>query len=151
MRVSARRERTFRRKPTPIAMARSNIRSGWLVMRALPAPRKRASPKIAEACSTDLLQALFEARSVGDVEFCSTSHCRHLGWFKRADHPRWRADDQGVLGKLLAFGNHRTGTDDAAAANSCTVHDNRTHSDQRAIFQGAAVQDDVVADRAILS
>jgi len=45
----------------------------------------------------------------------------------------------------------RTRANDTAAADPGTVHDNRTHPDQRAIFERAAVQDHVVADRAILS
>ena len=43
------------------------------------------------------------------------------------------------------------GADDAAAADFRAVHDDRTHPDQRAILEGAAVQDDVVTDRAVLA
>src|SRR3954469_25134782 len=108
-------------------MAPSNTLSGRPVMRALPALRRPVNPKIAEARSTDLLQALFESRPVADVEFCGASHRGHLRRFKRTDHPRRRADDQGMLGKLFAFCDHRTRADDAAAANSRAVHYDRSH------------------------
>src|SRR6202043_657473 len=71
--------------------------------------------------------------------------------FERTDHPRRRTDDQGVLGKLLAFGDDRTCADDAVAADLRAVHHDCPHADQRAVLDRATVKDDVVADGAILA
>ena len=56
--------------------------------------RGQAKPKVLEReperaeRSADLLQAVFEARSVGDIEFRRASHLRDLRRIERADHPR---------------------------------------------------------------
>src|ERR1700681_3090699 len=115
--------------------------------RAKPRPANRA----VDPRSADLLQALAVAGSVGDIESRRTSHRRYLRGFEAADHPRRRPDDQGMLGKLFAFGDDRACADDAATADAGAVHDDRPHPDQRAVLQRAAMQDDVVTDRAILS
>src|SRR5258708_3813883 len=88
--------------------------------------------------STDPLQAFLESRTVADVEFGSTSHRRDLRGLEGADHTRRRPDDQRMLGKLLAFRDHRSRADDTAAADLRAVHDDRAHPDQRAILQGTA-------------
>ena len=56
-----------------------------------------------------------------------------------------------MLRKFLSFGDHGARTDDAAAADLRAVHDDRAHADKSPVLKRAAVQDDVVADRAILS
>src|ERR1700737_4228152 len=122
--------------------------------RACPRPQRkmgfaRWKRSLVES-STDLLQTLFEARPVGGIEFRGASHCRDLRGIERADNTRRRADDQRVLGKLLAYGNHRTGADDATAADPGAVHDDRAHADQRAALDGASMQNDVVPDGAPL-
>src|ERR1043165_5733738 len=56
--------------------------------------------------------------------------------------PRW---DNG------SRGDQRTCTHEAAAANTRSVEDRRTHSDQTVIFDHAAVDDCTVADRAVIT
>src|SRR4051794_37359735 len=99
--------------------------------------------------SADLLQSIFEAWSVPLVGLRGTPHRRRLLRRQRPDHARGRADDQGIFGILLAFGNDRARADDAAAAYPRAVHDDGAHSDQRVVFKRATVQDHVVADRAV--
>src|ERR1700756_2484324 len=101
--------------------------------------------------SADLSQTVFEARTVGLIEFRRTSHRRDLRGLQRPDYACRRADDQGVFGELLAFGDHGARADDAAATDPGAVHHDRAHPDQRAILDRAAVQDHVMTDRAVLS
>src|SRR5258708_576245 len=110
----------------------------------------RAGGKPRSSSSADLLQPLLVSRPIGDVEFRGASHLGGLHGIERADHPGRRSDDQGVLGKLFSFGDDRPRADDAAAADPGAVHDDRTHPDQRVLLERTAVQDDVMADRAIL-
>src|ERR1700686_4328493 len=76
-----------------------------------------------ELSSAYLLQAFLESRPVGGIELRGTSHPRHLRGVEHPDHPRRRADDQGVLGKLLALGDDGARADDAAAADPRAVHE----------------------------
>src|SRR5947209_20592074 len=107
-------------------------------------------PERRQLSSADLLQAVLEARTVADIKLRSTSHRSDLRRIERADHPRRRAQYQRMFGKLFSFGDHRAGADDAAAADPRAVHHDRSHADQRPLLDGAAVQDDVVADGAVL-
>src|SRR5262249_17017981 len=60
-------------------------------------------------------------------------------------------DDQRTLRKFLALGDDGPGTDNAVAADPRAVHHDRAHTDERAILQRAAVQNDVMADGAVLA
>src|SRR3954468_6534567 len=111
-------------------------------------PRRGRTSALALS-SAGPLQAVLDARAVGDVEPPRAPHLLALGVIERADHARGRADDQGAFGELLALGDDGAGADDAVAADLRAVHHDRAHADQRALLDGAAVQDDVVADGAV--
>src|SRR5262245_14635792 len=68
---------------------------------------------------------------------------------ERAGGARRCADDQRVVGKLLAFGDERAGADQAVLPDPGTVEQDRPHADQAVIADRAPVQHDVVADDAI--
>src|SRR5262249_30886700 len=59
-----------------------------------------------------------------------------------------RADDQRVVGKLLALGYDRAGADQAVAADLHAVEHDRAHADEAVIGDRTAVQDHRVADGA---
>ncbi len=56
-----------------------------------------------------------------------------------------------MIGKDFVLRHQRPGADETAAADSRPVEHDRAHSDQRAVADPAAVQDHVVADRAVLA
>src|SRR6266540_3955133 len=154
MKASAPRRRTFRQKPIRIRTAATSMLSGPPGMKRSPAPARRTRAKAVEPegrlpPSADLLQPAFESRAVPCVGLRGTPHRRRLLRRQRPDHARGRTDDQGIFGILLAFGNDRACADDAAAAYSRTVHDDRAHPDERVVFKRATVHDHIVADRAV--
>src|SRR2546423_6153443 len=153
-RASAPQARAFQRKPIRIGMAAMSMRSGPPAMKRSRAPARRTKARAPEpvgrpASSADFLQSVFESWPVPCVGLRGTPHRRRLFQRQRPDHTRGRTDDQGIFGILLAFGNDRACADDAAAAYSRTVHDDRAHPDERVVFKRATVQDHIVADRAV--
>src|SRR5262249_6291565 len=64
--------------------------------------RSRSGKSRAERSSADLLQAFFETRAISDIEARRAARALGFRGFKRADHARGSADDEGVFGKFLA-------------------------------------------------
>src|SRR5262245_18966248 len=64
---------------------------------------------------------------------------------------RGHAEDQRIVGKLLAFGHHRAGPEQAISSDPGAVEYDRAHADEAVCSDLAAVQDHVVADHAILA
>ena len=125
-------------------------------MKRSPAPARRTRARAVEPESGPARQPIFfspflKSRTVERVGLRGTSHRRRLLRRQRADHARGRADDQGIFGIFLAFGDDRSRADDAAAAYPRAVHDDRAHPDQRVVFKRATVQDDIVADGAVVA
>src|SRR3954452_18162095 len=120
-------------------MAANNMRCGPPVMSRRLAPPKPARPRTpddrspAGGSSADPLQTVLEARSVARIELGRTSHGLDLRRFKRSDDPCRSPQYQRVLRKFLAFGDHRTGTDDTSARDRGPIHDDRAHAAQRAV------------------
>src|SRR5689334_22608145 len=110
------------------------MRCGPPAMKRWPAHARRTRAKISEpksrpAPSADLLQSIFETWPVPLVGLRGTPHRRRLLRRQRPDHARGRTDDQGIFGIFLALGNDRACADNAAAAYSRAVHDDRAHPD----------------------
>src|SRR5258706_2925788 len=61
------------------------------------------------------------------------------------------ADDERSVGKFLAFGDERTGADQAVAADLRAVEHDSLDADQRAVADRAAMQHHLVPDRDVLA
>src|ERR1700687_4829746 len=71
------------------------------------------------------------------------------GLIKGEDGAGRRADDERFVREALAFGDECAGADQAIFADTRPVEQDRAHADQAVGANGAAMQDDIVADHAI--
>jgi hypothetical protein len=61
------------------------------------------------------------------------------------------ADDEGIIGKFLAFRDQRTGADQAVFADFCAVQDDGLYADQRTFANRAAVDHGLMADTDVVA
>src|SRR4051812_22109755 len=83
---------------------------------------------------------------IGAIE----NHCR-CTFVKRAQRARGRADDQRFVGEFLSFGHQGICADQTAAPDVCAIEHHRAHPDEAVGSNAAAMQNNVMADDAVLA
>src|SRR5690348_9204563 len=74
--------------------------------------------------SADPVEALRVALPSADIDVGALRDHGMRLFIERARRARGRADDQGILGKLLAFGHQRAGADERIAADARAIEQN---------------------------
>ena len=117
-------------------------------------PCQRTHPRRHHQMGNDrvLIDPLQTARifaRVGDIMCGRRAQHRLCSVVQRANGAGRGADDQAPGREHLTLGHERARADDAVVANLCAVEHDRPHADQHAVADRTAMQDRVMADRAI--